>query len=189
MDKDDPKSELRRQQRLARNDFFDNLGPDGLRLVFSQPPSPLRQMFEQQGKVSGYWPVGSETDPRTLLKAAQKAGCITALPYIAHKTAPMLFLQWEQDDALEDGAFAMQQPSSGRPVVIPDIVLLPLIAFDRQGGRIGQGGGHYDRALSLLPDAIKIGLAWSVQEVDDTQADPWDIPMDFILTEREWIEI
>jgi 5-formyltetrahydrofolate cyclo-ligase len=189
MHKDDPKSALRRQQRLARNAFYENLGPDGLQLAFSQPPSPLRHMFEKQGNVSGYWPVASEADPRALLSTAQNVGCTTALPYIAHKTAPMAFLQWKQGDALENGAFGMQQPAPDRPVIMPDIVLLPLIAFDRNGGRIGQGGGHYDRALSLLPNAVKIGVAWSVQEVDDTLADPWDIPMDFILTEREWIAI
>ncbi len=189
MNKDDPKSAVRRQKRLERNAYYENLGSNALQLAFSQPPSPLRKMFQKQCNVAGYWPVASEANPIALLKTAQEAGCIAALPYIAHRAAPMIFLKWAQGDVLEDAAFAMQQPAATQPAIIPQIVLIPLIAFDRAGGRIGQGGGHYDRALSLLPSVVKIGVAWSVQEVEDTQADPWDIPMDFIVTEREWIEI
>jgi 5-formyltetrahydrofolate cyclo-ligase len=185
----DPKSTLRRHKRLARNEFVKNLDPNALRIAFSQPPTPLRQIFDERSNVSGYWPMASEADPRALLKTAQLAGCNTALPYIAHKSAPMQFLGWAEGDTLPIGEYGMEQPAIESPVIKPDVILLPLIAFDRRGGRIGQGGGHYDRALSLLPNALKIGVAWSVQEVDDTHADPWDVPLDFILTEREWIEI
>jgi 5-formyltetrahydrofolate cyclo-ligase len=185
----DPKSALRRQQRLARNAFVKDLDANALRIAFSQPPTPLRQIFAQHANVSGYWPITSEADPRSLLKAAQLSGCKAALPFIAHKSAPMQFLGWNDGDPLPIGEYGMEQPAIDKPIIKPDVILLPLIAFDRQGGRIGQGGGHYDRALSLLTHAVKIGIAWSVQEVDNTHVDPWDIPLDFVLTEREWIEI
>ena len=183
------KSALRRRVRLARNEYYENLTASHRQIAFSKAPSPLRQLIETAQCVAGYWPVASEADPRMLLNIAQEAQCQTALPYIAHPTAPMQFLQWSKGEPMETGAYAMQQPRADAKQLSPDLVLTPLIAFDRQGGRIGQGGGHYDRALSVLPGAIKIGVAWSVQEVDDTHADPWDIPLDYVLTEREWIEI
>lgn len=189
IDSNDSKSTLRKLTRVARNQFFENLDANIAAIAFSAPPSPLRKIFENKPNVSGYWPVSSEASPRALLKFAHLAGCKTALPFIAHKSAPMQFCSWTEADRLEAGVFGMQQPEPTKSSITPDVVLLPLIAFDRNGGRIGQGGGHYDRALSLLPNALKIGIAWSVQEVDDTHPDPWDIPLNIILTEREWIEI
>ncbi len=189
LNEQDIKSALRRQTRIARNQLFENLSVSELQIAFSNAPSPLKALFENTSCVAGYHSSKSEADAQKLLKIAATLGCVTALPYIAHKSAPMQFLRWTDGEALESGAFAMLQPYEAAEIVKPDIVLAPLIAFDRQGGRIGQGGGHYDRAFSMLPDAIKIGIAWSIQEVDNTHPDSWDIPLDFVLTEREWIEI
>jgi 5-formyltetrahydrofolate cyclo-ligase len=183
------KSALRRIKRIERNEYFEKLTASDIKVAFSNAPSPLRYLISNAKTVSGYWPAASEADPRMLLKFANECNCTTALPYIAHPSAPMQFLEWRQADPVEIGAYGMHQPQSTATKVTPDIVLAPLVAFDRQGGRIGQGGGHYDRAFSLLDNAIKIGIAWSVQELNDTSADPWDIPLDYILTEREWIEI
>ncbi len=122
-----------------------------------------------------------------LIVAAHAAGCQTALPFIANAVTPMQFLVWEPGDTLETGSFGLQQPAMSSSAVKPDVILVPMIAFDRRGARLGQGGGHYDRALSLLPDAITVGIAWSAQEIDIVPADPWDIPLNHILTEKEWI--
>ena len=71
----------------------------------------------------------------------------------------------------------------------PDIVLTPLVGFDRRGTRLGQGAGHYDRAFAAHPAAWRVGIAWSVQEVDALPADAWDVPLHAIATEREWIVV
>ncbi|MGB5076388.1 MAG: 5-formyltetrahydrofolate cyclo-ligase, partial [Sphingorhabdus sp.] len=81
------------------------------------------------------------------------------------------------------------QPPAHSQACTPDIVLVPLVAFDSRLVRLGQGAGHYDRALSLLDTAFSIGIAWSVQHAPSLIADPWDIPMDAILTERSWISL
>ncbi len=189
LNEQDIKHVLRRQTRIARNQLVENLSVSDLQIAFSNAPSPLKAIFEKAACVAGYHASASEADAQKLLKVAADSGCVTALPRIAHKSAPMQFIRWTDREALEIGAFNMLQPYETAAIVKPDTILAPLIAFDRKGGRIGQGGGHYDRAFSMLPNTIKIGIAWSVQEVDNTHPDSWDIPMDFILTEREWIEI
>ena len=85
------------------------------------------------------------------------------------------------------GAFGLLQPRSDAEEVSPDLILAPLVGFDRALRRIGQGAGFYDRAFARLPDARRIGLAWSVQEVDALPTDPWDVPLHAVATEREWI--
>ena len=114
-------------------------------------------------------------------------GCKLALPHVTSVIAPMRFLSWQIDEALEDGPYGLKQPAAESPPVSPDIILVPLVAFDRNLNRLGQGAGHYDRALSLLEDAIAIGIAWSAQEQDLLVSDIWDVPLDAILTEKEWI--
>jgi 5-formyltetrahydrofolate cyclo-ligase len=181
------KSEMRRSFRNKRNDFLANLTSQDRGLAFSVPPTPLRGLFSPGKTVAAYIPISSEADPSALLQFAADAGCQTALPYVASKAAPMQFLSWSPGQALETGIFGLKQPKNSCKVLVPDIVLVPLVAFDRRLARLGQGAGHYDRALCLLDDVIAVGIAWSVQEAQIIPADPWDIPLDAILTEKEWI--
>ena len=81
------------------------------------------------------------------------------------------------------------QPRATADVVVPDVVLVPLVVFDSRLMRLGQGAGHYDRALSVLENASAIGIAWSVQHAPAIDADPWDVPMDSILTEKSWMTL
>ena len=99
----------------------------------------------------------------------------------------MRFLRWQTDTPLEEGPFGLFQPSADADEVNPDIVLAPLVAFDTRLMRLGQGAGHYDRALSMLENAAAVGIAWSVQETDILPTDAWDVPLDAVLTERSWI--
>ena len=131
--------------------------------------------------------MGSEADPAELLRKADERGCITVLPYVTHRSAPMLFLRWKPGDPLESGPFGLLQPVASAERLSPEVLLVPLVAFDSRLMRLGQGAGYYDRALSVLDGAIAIGLAWSVQHAPAIEADPWDIPMDAILTEKAWI--
>jgi 5-formyltetrahydrofolate cyclo-ligase len=181
------KTALRTQYRQKRDGFVAAMNPSELAIAFSKAPTPLKQLFTPGKIVAGYIPIGSEANPAALLAEAQAMGCNLALPYVVSRAAPMRFLRWLIGDALEDGPFGLKQPRADSDHVNPDVLLVPLVAFDRRMFRLGQGAGHYDRALSVLPRAAPIGIAWSVQEADHVPADPWDMPLDAIITERAWI--
>jgi 5-formyltetrahydrofolate cyclo-ligase len=137
--------------------------------------------------VASYVPIGSEADPAPLEHAARAHGCRLALPHVVDRATPLRFLAWDPDVPLAAGPFGLRQPADHPHALAPDVVLTPLVAFDRRGNRIGQGAGHYDRAFAAFPRAHRIGIAWSVQEQDAIAADPWDMPLHAIATEREWI--
>jgi len=148
---------------------------------------PLSCVFDAAKIVAGYLPVGSEADPHDVMTSALSHGKPLVLPCLSAKDAPLVFRCWAMDDPTETAPGGFQQPLSSQNVLEPDLILLPMLGFDRMGNRIGQGAGHYDRALELRPTALRIGIAWSVQEVDTIPADPWDVPLDAIMTEAEWI--
>ncbi|MEY4271058.1 MAG: hypothetical protein RLZZ58_2274 [Pseudomonadota bacterium] len=181
------KPEIRSAMRTTRDAHVAALPDSVRRLAFSRAASPLARLYVPGRTVAAYVAMGSEPDPAALLAEAAAAGCRTALPHVTGTAAPMRFLHWSPGDPLEAGPFGLRQPRANADVAMPDLVLVPLVAFDDALNRLGQGAGHYDRALSLLPDAIAIGIAWSVQQVDALPADPWDAPLDAVLTERSWI--
>lgn len=148
-------------------------------------------LFDKPGQVvSGYWPIRSEADPRPLLAQARIAGASIALPILLDAET-LRFRRWEPDAALEPAGFGTLGPAADAPFIVPDIVILPLSAFDRRGHRIGYGKGHYDRAVAHLlasgAQPLLVGLAFAVQEVDKVPFEPHDIPLDYILTEDELI--
>ncbi len=181
------KSAMRREYRKKRDDFVTALSPQDKALSFSAVPSPLKPLFDKGKVVAGYVPIGSEANPLQLLSIARIAGCTVCLPYVVSKLAPMRFLEWKTGEALYPGPFGLQQPDKANAILTPDIVLVPLVAFDRNLSRLGQGAGHYDRALSIIDDVMAIGVAWSIQEADIVPSDHWDVPLNAILTEKEWI--
>ncbi len=135
--------------------------------------------------VASYLPVGGEADPIRFVEAARHAGCTLALPHVVDRPTPIRFLAWQEP--LVAGPFGLRQPSPDAPERAPTIILTPLVGFDRAGNRLGQGAGHYDRAFAQYPDAWRVGIAWSVQEVPSLPADPWDVPLHAIATEQDWI--
>jgi 5-formyltetrahydrofolate cyclo-ligase len=137
--------------------------------------------------VASYVPVGGEADPAPLERAALAAGCRLALPHVVDRATPLVFLAWDTGVGLTDGPFGLRQPAAHHPPLAPDIVLTPLVGFDRSGNRLGQGAGHYDRAFAAFPKARRVGIAFAVQETDRLTPDPWDVPLHAIATEREWI--
>ncbi|MBK6706361.1 MAG: 5-formyltetrahydrofolate cyclo-ligase [Sphingomonadales bacterium] len=182
----DVKSELRRAFKAKRDDFVDRLSVAEKDIAFSHLPSPLAAICTPGAIVAGYVAKGSEADPSKLLQAAAELGCTLALPHVTSKVAPMRFVQWNIGDPLEPGAFGLMQPVATANEVVPDIILVPLVAYDSQLMRLGQGAAHYDRALSLLPDAVAVGIGWSIQQADILPVDPWDAPLDALLTEKSW---
>lgn len=137
--------------------------------------------------VASYIPVGGEADPAPLTRAARQAGCRLVLPHVLDRATPLRFLAWASGVTLDPGPFGLSQTPADAPELAPDIILSPLVGFDRSGNRLGQGAGHYDRAFAQHPQAWRVGIAWSVQEVDALTPDPWDVPLHAIATEKEWI--
>lgn len=134
--------------------------------------------------VATYCAVGSEADPTQLAAAAAAAGCALALPFVVDRTAPIRFLAWQIGEPLVAGPFNLRQPHPSSPEVAPDVILTPLVGFDRRLDRLGQGAGHYDRAFARYESAWRVGVAWSVQEVPAIPADIWDVPLHAIITEE-----
>lgn len=156
----------------------------GVRPVLAVPAA-FRALLAPGMIVASYMPVRGEADPAPLAQAAADAGCTIALPHVVDRATPLRFLAWEAE--LVAGPFGLRQPLDHAGELAPDLILTPLVAFDRALGRIGQGAGHYDRAFVRFPDARRIGVALSLQEVPHVPTDPWDVPLHVIITEKEWI--
>jgi 5-formyltetrahydrofolate cyclo-ligase len=176
------RSALRSAARKTRNAAASSASHD------SAWPSELVQTLSRHKCIAGYWPVGSEISPiEPLLKMASE-GHTVCLPYFKHRDSAMLFRCWNTEIELEDSPFGFAQPGPTQPEVEPDCLLVPLLAFDRYGNRIGQGGGHYDRYFASFPNNLRIGVAWWQQERSDLVQQLWDVQMNMIATNREWIE-
>lgn len=148
------------------------------------PPAFLARLHEGV-TVATYVPIGGEPDPSAFDLAVLAALGERALPLTIDRATPLRFLAWS--GTLIPGPYGLLNPPADAPELTPDIVLTPLVGFDRAGNRLGQGAGHYDRAFAAHPHAWRVGLAWSVQEVDALTPDPWDMPLHAIATEQEWI--
>ena len=142
--------------------------------------------------VAGYMPIRGEIDPRPLMQALAARGARLALPAIVAPDQPLMFRAWHLDARLASGPFGTSHPEDDAQDVVPDIVLVPLAAFDRRGHRIGYGGGYYDRTLQKLRAASTIvaaGVAFAVQEVETIPASHHDALLDIVLTDIETIDL
>jgi 5-formyltetrahydrofolate cyclo-ligase len=138
--------------------------------------------------IAGYAPIGSEFDPMPLLRRLADAGARLALPVIAGREQPLQFRSFSIGQALERGPLGISQPTAAAEVVVPNILLIPLAAFDRSGHRIGYGAGYYDRSIEVLRGGkrtIAVGLAFAVQEIELVPALPHDAVLDYVLTESD----
>ena len=136
------------------------------------------------GKVIGfYWPFKGEADPRVALHRFRTRGARTALPEVVRKGAPLRFHEWRPGVPTAPGVFDLPVPQ-GTEVVVPEVVLMPPIAFDARGYRLGYGGGFFDRTLAAIsPQPLKIGVAREADRIATIHPQPHDIPMDFVVTE------
>lgn len=189
---DDPnaadKADLRVLARDQRRAFVATLDPLAHRLAFKVLPSPLARRLTDARTVALYMGLDDEAPAQRLAAPLIAMNKQVALPRVLDRLGSMDFLPWTPDAPLVPGPFRTSHPEPGDGPVTPDAIIAPLVGFDRALNRLGQGGGYYDRAFARFPDALRIGLAWSAQELDDVPADPWDLPLDIILTEAELIE-
>jgi 5-formyltetrahydrofolate cyclo-ligase len=142
--------------------------------------------------VSGFMPLKSEINPLPLLRALAEAGANLALPVVAGKGKPLIMRAWEFGAPLTAGVWGIREPTDDAPEVAPDILIVPLLAFDRRGHRLGYGAGYYDMTITALrarKPVTAIGIAYAAQEVPEVPMTPRDARLDFVLTEREVIAV
>ena len=169
---------LRREARERRHDFIESLGRDDRGALELKLATVLAPQLAQSRVTGGYCPLPSEISPLPAMDAAAKHGAIVAYPAFADHQSKFRFLA---GDPTEAGPWACFQPPLDSPEVFPDLVLVPLVAIDRRGTRLGQGKGHYDRVLAKLRErgALLIGVGWQVQMLEgEIPADHWDISLD-----------
>jgi 5-formyltetrahydrofolate cyclo-ligase len=148
--------------------------------AFDPPPGTV---------VSAFWPMPGELDLRPLLDALHARGCVCALPVVAGRQAPLLFRSWEPGVVLVTSRFGIAEPGPDRPEVRPQHTLVPLLAFDDEGYRLGYGGGFYDRTLAALRSdgagpLVAIGVGLEAQRRPTLPREPFDERLDWLVTEE-----
>jgi 5-formyltetrahydrofolate cyclo-ligase len=142
--------------------------------------------------VSGFMPLKSEINPLPLLRRLADSGAKLALPAIAGRGKPLIMRAYAFGDEFARGQWGIREPKADSPEVYPDILIVPLAAFDRNGHRIGYGAGYYDMTIAALrakKKVIAVGLAFAAQEIREVPATPRDEALDLVLTEREVIDL
>ena len=139
--------------------------------------------------VSAFWPMAGELDLRPLLEALHDRGCVCGLPVVVGRNAPLVFRSWEPGVALVTSRFGIAEPAPDRPAVRPRHALVPLLAFDDDGYRLGYGGGFYDRTLAMLRGdgagpLVAIGVGLETQRRPALPREPFDERLDWLVTEE-----
>ncbi|SIO01892.1 5-formyltetrahydrofolate cyclo-ligase [Parasphingorhabdus marina DSM 22363] len=178
---------LREEYRRRRDAFVSQLDAPTRNLAFRRPPSPLAALLQQNNDVALYSAIGSEAPTSRLAEYLADEGKTFAFP-VATPNAPLIFRRVPAMDMLVSGYKDIPEPGPECQQVDPDLIIAPLVAFDRSLNRLGQGQGHYDRTFAEYPGATRVGLAWSVQETDSVPVNDNDIRLHMIVTESEIIQ-
>ncbi len=176
------KDDLRRKLRALRRDLAE-IVPDAAERAALMLPLDQLPPFKV---VAGYHALGSELSPWPVLRRLAARGARIVLPVALAPATPLIFRAFDPDAPMETDAARIPSPTAEAQTLVPDLVIAPLLAFDRAGYRLGQGGGYYDRTLEQLRAArpvYVIGLAYAGQEIDAAPRDQYDQPLDAILTE------
>ena len=142
--------------------------------------------------VSGFMPLKTEINPLPLMRKLAEQGAQLALPAIDGRGKPLIMRAFAFGDALASGQWGIREPKADAPEVVPDILLVPLLAFDRIGHRVGYGAGYYDMTIAKvrgMKPAIALGIAFAAQEIEQVPVTPRDARLDLVLTEREIIDL
>ena len=183
------KAELRREA-LARRDALPPAERAQAAEAIAARAFPLA--IDAGTIVSGFMPMKSEINPLPLMRKLAAAGARLALPVVAGRGKPLIMRAWGIGEPLGAGVWGIREPPPSAAVIAPDILLVPLLAFDRAGHRIGYGAGYYDMTIAALrarQAVVAVGLAFAAQEIAAVPATPHDAPLDLVLTEREVIDL
>lgn len=177
------KAELRERLKAARTREARQMPKAAYALASRFPQS----LLPGAGQVmSGFMPFGDEIDPTGIMSLARERGATLALPVVVKKGERLQFRAWDFGDELEAGVWGIEVPKTTKPTVEPDVLLVPLLGFDHWGGRLGYGGGFYDRTLADLRSkkpVVAIGVAFEIQRVFEVPTEPFDQRLDWIVTE------
>jgi 5-formyltetrahydrofolate cyclo-ligase len=184
----DQKSQLRTEV-LSRRDAL----PPAVRAAGAQAIAarPFPVAFERGMIVSGFSPMRSEINPVPLIRKLVDAGARLALPAIAGRGKALIMRAWNFGEPLAPGQWGIREPMPEAPEVAPDILIVPLAAFDRTGHRIGYGAGYFDMTINALrakKPVTAVGIAFAIQEILSVPATERDARLDLVLTEREVLD-
>jgi 5-formyltetrahydrofolate cyclo-ligase len=177
---DEAKRAMRAERMAARRDLDPRAAGEAVtEVVLRDCPPPSGAV------VSGFWPLDGELDIRRLLIALHAHGHSIVLPVTPKRGLPLSFRIWRPGDTMVAERFGTMRPAGEEQS--PTFLLVPLLAFDRRGGRLGYGAGYYDRTLPLLSPRFALGCAFAAQEVPEVPMGPGDVRLDAVATERELI--
>ena len=183
------KAELRREA-LARRDALPAEIRKAAAEAITARPFPLA--VAPGMIVSGFMPLKSEINPLPLMRKFADAGARLALPVVAGSGKPLIMRSWQWGEPLFSGVWGISEPGREAPEVQPDILLVPLLAFDRGGHRIGYGAGYYDLTIAQLrakKPIAAVGIAFAAQEIETVPRTAFDAKLDLVLTESETIDL
>jgi 5-formyltetrahydrofolate cyclo-ligase len=186
---DDSKATLRREA-MARRDALPADARDAAADAIAARPFPLS--IKLGTIVSGFMPLRSEINPLPLMRKLTGLGARLALPMIVGRGKPLIMRAWDFGAPLDRGQWGIREPKPEAAAVEPDILLVPLLAFDRTGHRVGYGAGYYDMTITKLrarKPVVTVGLAFAAQEVPAVPATAHDAALDLVLTERDLIDL
>ena len=178
-----------RSEALARRDALP--ASERAAAVETVTCRPFPVDVKQGAIVSGYSPMKSEFNPVPLMRKLSDAGANLALPVTPKRGNPLIMRAWAFGDEMAAGVWGIREPKPDSPEVFPDIMLVPLAAFDRNGHRIGYGAGYYDMTIArirAIKPVVTIGLAFAAQEIERVPATAFDARLDLVLTECETID-
>ena len=181
IDKQALRAELR--QRRAAHDA--SISPNLRALLFSRPPTAMLELVPEGAVVSVYHPIPGEASPLGYARWFAEQGHQVALPWFAARGSPMAFKLWDNpfdESMLVPDPYGAMQPLPSAADARVDLAIVPLLGFNAEGQRLGQGGGHYDRLLAADPALVPIGLAWDCQLVDALPTEPHDRPLRAVVT-------
>ena len=181
----DEKHRLRARLRRERRDHVAALPRQTRALVFMRPPGVIVSAIPEDAVVGLYHPIADEAPTRAYAKFLSENGRRIALPWFATRDTPMSFRHWRDpygDEGLQTGPYNTPQPAADAEALVPDVVFVPLLGFTADGGRLGQGGGHYDRWLAAHPGVLALGLAWDCQLLESLPLESHDHHLDAVIT-------
>jgi len=185
-----PKPGLRAQARDIRAEAHRCAGPGAGPLIADNFLERLP--WRAAGIIAGYVPIADEADVMPLLRQLAGQGKDLVLPAVASRDEPLEFRRWRPEDPLERGPFGTSQPGDAAERAVPDLLLVPMLAFDKTGARLGYGGGYYDRTLATLRRSgrvIAAGIAYAAQKMSGLPHETHDQKLDWIVTEQDVWEI
>jgi 5-formyltetrahydrofolate cyclo-ligase len=186
---DEEKAVIRRDALTRRNALPPELRAQAAEAIAARP-FPLS--VAPGTVVSGFMPLKSEINPLPLMRKLAAQGASLALPAIDRRGRPLIMRAFAFGDALDTGQWGIREPKGDAPEAAPDIMLVPLLAFDRIGKRIGYGAGYYDMTIAkfrAVKPVVAIGIAFAAQEIADVPVTERDARLDLVLTEREAIDL